>query len=167
MSGRRSEKHSPCDVEKGCRFYRSVEPFSECRTIVILRHENREVSTGLPFIAFSLMNATLCISRRSCGESNMQATSKYANRVRDIVREFDPAGSNRYFLFGSSVRRPDFHDIDLGVVGNSSARKPLSALRDLFYESTIPYKVDVVDFDDADEEFRSHVLGHEPIVWIH
>ncbi len=44
--------------------------------------------------------------------------------------------------------------------------KKLSELRDHFYDSSIPYKVDVVDFDAADGDFREHVLHNEPIVWI-
>ena len=52
------------------------------------------------------------------------------------------------------------------VVGNAQSRKPLSELRDLFYDSPIPYSVDVVDFDAADAEFKTFVFQNEPIVWI-
>lgn len=90
---------------------------------------------------------------------------RYINVVKDIITQFDPDGLNRYFLFGSSIRKETFHDIDLGVVGNKSSDKKLSELRDRFYDSTIPYKVDVVDFDIADSHFREHVLHNEP-VWI-
>jgi predicted nucleotidyltransferase len=86
--------------------------------------------------------------------------------VKDVVKEFDPHGSNRYFLFGSSVRKEKFHDIDLGVVGNSATKKRLSELRERFYDSDIPYKVDVIDFDTADADFRDYVMREEPIVWI-
>jgi uncharacterized protein len=86
--------------------------------------------------------------------------------IRGIIDDFDPARSNRYFVFGSSVRRKKFHDIDLGVVGNGSSHKQLEELRERFYHSNLPYKVDVVDFDAADREFRDYVLHNEPIVWI-
>ncbi|TSC86910.1 MAG: hypothetical protein G01um10148_15 [Parcubacteria group bacterium Gr01-1014_8] len=91
---------------------------------------------------------------------------RYENQVRDIVKKFDPQGSNRYFLFGSSVRKEKFHDIDLGVVGNGRSQKKLSELRDRFYDSPIPYKVDVVDLDAADADFRDFVLQNESVVWI-
>lgn len=91
---------------------------------------------------------------------------RYAQKVKEVVSTFDPEGSNRYFLFGSSVRKDRFHDIDLGVVGNANSRKDLSELRENFYDSDIPYKVDVVDFDGADSEFRDYVMKNEPIVWI-
>jgi predicted nucleotidyltransferase len=93
--------------------------------------------------------------------------SRYISQVKEVVGKFDPLGSNRYFLFGSAVRKEKFRDIDLGVVGNKSSQKKLSDLRDRFYDSAIPYKVDVVDFDAADEDFREYVLHNEPVVWIH
>ena len=91
---------------------------------------------------------------------------RYAEQIKEVVAKFDPAGSNRYFLFGSSVRKEKFHDIDLGVVGNASSRKKLSELRDGLYDSVIPYKVDVVDIDAAESVFRDYVLAREPLVWI-
>ena len=92
--------------------------------------------------------------------------NKYEQALHDVIRQFDPRGENRYFLFGSSVRKERFHDIDLAVVGNKASGKKLSQLRDSFYESTIPYKVDVVDFDATDEGFREYVSHHEPLIWI-
>ncbi len=91
---------------------------------------------------------------------------RYTEHVKDVLLKFDPQGSNRYFFFGSSVRKEKFHDIDIGVVGNKSSKKKLSELRDHFYDSNIPYKVDVVDFDAADSDFREYVFQKEPILWI-
>jgi predicted nucleotidyltransferase len=87
-------------------------------------------------------------------------------QLERVISDFDPKGANRYFVFGSSVRRDRFRDIDIGVLGNRASRKRLSDLRDRFYESTLPYTVDVVDFDDADAPFRDYVLRNEPIVWM-
>ena len=91
---------------------------------------------------------------------------KYLEPVQRVLRGFDPHQSNRYFLFGSSVRKKTFHDLDLGVIGNTRSHKRLADLRERFYDSNIPYKVDVVDLDAADEDFREYVLHNEPIVWI-
>jgi len=92
--------------------------------------------------------------------------TQYIERVASIVSQFDPKKSNRYFLFGSSVRKERYGDIDLGVVGNKTAKKNLSELREYFYDSSIPYKVDVVDFDTVSQEFSEYVLKKEPIVWL-
>ncbi len=93
-------------------------------------------------------------------------TNRYIDRVKRVIETFDPQRSNRYFLFGSSVRKENFNDIDLGVLGNKSSQKQLSKLRDSFYDSNIPYKVDVVDFDGADNDFKKYVLDTEPLIWI-
>ncbi|MDP3965613.1 MAG: hypothetical protein Q8Q13_02320 [bacterium] len=90
--------------------------------------------------------------------------TNYIEQVKNVVTTFDPRGSNRHFLFGSSVRKEKFNDIDLAVVGNTVSQKKLSELRDSFYDSTIPYKVDVVDFDAVDSDFREYVLQNEPVV---
>jgi len=92
--------------------------------------------------------------------------SGYVKQIKGGVAKFDPRDENKYFLFGSFVKDKKYHDIDLGVVGNKKSRKDLSELRDLFYDSAIPYKVDVVDFDNADENFKQYVFKKEPILWI-
>ena len=76
-----------------------------------------------------------------------------------------PSGA-RAFIFGSSARRDYFHDIDVGVIGAGSAPKALTALRDNLYDAPIPYKVDVVDFDTADQDFTTYVFKNEPLIWI-
>lgn len=90
----------------------------------------------------------------------------YTNQIRDTILDFDPTAANRYFLFGSFVKGGKFHDIDLGVVGNAKSRKNLADLKDKFYDSRIPYKIDVVDVDEADSGFRDYVLNKENIVWL-
>ena len=91
----------------------------------------------------------------------------HIHQLERVISKFDPSGSNRYFVFGSSVRRDRFGDIDLGVVGNRASRKPLGDLREQFYDSTLPYTVDVVDFDEAAEPFVTRVMSEEPVVWLH
>ena len=91
---------------------------------------------------------------------------KYLPELKKAISLFDAKEANRYFLFGSSARGDTYHDIDVGVEGNSQARLKLSELRERFYDAPIPYKVDVVDFDEADAEFRDYVFSREPLVWI-
>ena len=92
--------------------------------------------------------------------------SRHTEKMKEIITKFDPKGSNRYFLFGSSLRKESYNDIDLAVVGNKTSQQKLSELRERFYDSDIPYKVDVVDFDAADKDFKEYVLQNEPVVWI-
>ena len=90
----------------------------------------------------------------------------YTKQIKDTISDFDPVAANRYFIFGSFVKGKKFHDIDLGVVGNARSQKNLADLRDKFYDSKIPYKIDVVDVDEASPGFRDYVLSKENIVWL-
>lgn len=90
----------------------------------------------------------------------------YLGEIRKAIRAFDPERRNRYFIFGSAARERRFHDIDLGVVGNSRSRKSIGRLQDIFYDAPIPYKVDIVDMDSAGKDFRDYVLRKETLVWI-
>ena len=91
---------------------------------------------------------------------------RYITIAKNTVSAFDPERKNRYFVFGSSTRKKRFGDVDIGVVGNAKHRKDLAVLRDRFEESTFPYFVDVVDFNEASEEFARYVKRNENLVWI-
>jgi len=94
------------------------------------------------------------------------AIDAFLPQIKRSVRTFDPSGKNRYFIFGSAARCEKSHDIDLGVKGNRRAQKPLENLKDLLYDSPIPYKIDVVDIDGADASFRDYVMDNETKIWI-
>lgn len=70
----------------------------------------------------------------------------------------------RVFVFGSSVTSDGFYDIDVGIDGDVR-QEEIVKLKDEFYESTFPYKVDVVNFNEVKEGFKSEVLKSK-IVWI-
>lgn len=91
---------------------------------------------------------------------------KYIQDIKNTIEVFDPQHVNRYALFGSSTREDRFGDIDIAVVGNKKAQKPLYELRALFEGSTLPYFVDVVDVDSASESFSHYVFNNEHIVWL-
>ncbi len=95
----------------------------------------------------------------------MTLSTRYISQVKNVLEEFDPKKENRYILFGSAARKDSFGDIDIGVLGNKRAGKNIAALRERFEESTVPYVVDVVDFDDTSAQFRDHVLSQE-LVWL-
>jgi len=67
------------------------------------------------------------------------------------------------FLFGSFVRGAHFHDLDVGIMGADT--ETLTALRDDFEESTLPYHVDVVDFSKVTPAFKKKVFD-DGILWL-
>lgn len=90
----------------------------------------------------------------------------YLAQIKQVIGNFDPEKRNRYFIFGSAARGHEFHDIDLAVQMDCRSKKSLSDLKDLFYDAPIPYKVDVVDIDAADADFREYVINNETKIWI-
>jgi len=87
-----------------------------------------------------------------------------ARRIALSVLAGRPA---RVYLFGSRAwggasRRSD---IDVGVLADRPLDPALmSALREAFEESRIPFHVDVVDLGTVDEQFRNKVV-REGIEW--
>lgn len=91
---------------------------------------------------------------------------KYIPKIKQIIKDFDPSGQNRYFVFGSSSRKERFNDIDIGVTGASISGVKVRDLKEKIENTTIPYFVDVVDFDSVGKTFRDYVFNNEHIIWI-
>ena len=61
------------------------------------------------------------------------------------------------FLFGSRVRKDnvEFSDYDVGLLSTSKVdRLSLQKINELIEESTIPFKVDIIDFSVVKKEFK-------------
>lgn len=80
---------------------------------------------------------------------------RYLQQLRTILGQQVSGWEVR--LFGSRARGSarKFSDIDLVVVGASAVpEQTLTALRDAFADSDLPYKVDVLDWQTMTPEFR-------------
>ena len=91
---------------------------------------------------------------------------RYMPKIKEVIKNFDPAQKNRYFIFGSSLRKERFNDIDIGVVGVSNSGARVSDLKEKIEDTTIPYFIDVVDFDSAQKSFSDYVFNSSQILWI-
>lgn len=91
---------------------------------------------------------------------------RYLPKIKEVIKDFDPSLRNRYFVFGSSLRKEKFNDIDIGVIGAKTSGIRVSDLKEKIEETTIPYFFDVVDFDSAQKSFRDYVFNNESVVWI-
>jgi uncharacterized protein len=70
-------------------------------------------------------------------------------------------------LFGSRARGMHHpgSDVDIGIIPRKPIdKKILSLLRLTFEESSIPYKIDIVDLSETSPEFRSVALK-DSVVW--
>ncbi|MGO8692870.1 MAG: nucleotidyltransferase domain-containing protein [Rectinemataceae bacterium] len=92
----------------------------------------------------------------------------YKTELKRIVLDAVEGAACRVFLFGSRVtnRIKRSSDFDIGVVGldAKSFGAVKRAIEDEVEESSIPHGVDVVDFETADDHFRS-VATEEIEVW--
>lgn len=80
---------------------------------------------------------------------------RYLDQLRAILAEHVPTCQVR--LFGSRAHGTarKFSDIDLAVVGAAAVPEAvMSTLRDALAESDLPYRVDVVDWQNISVEFR-------------
>lgn len=66
------------------------------------------------------------------------------------------------FFFGSRAWKNNspMADIDVGIWGNESIGiRKISEIKDLIAESIVPYDVDIVDFNLANEKFINYALS--------
>lgn len=91
-------------------------------------------------------------------------TPQYLEKISQIINQFFSHRDIRVFIFGSSVRKDHFGDCDIGLIGEIGPGD-ISKLKEIFEESTLPYQVDIVNFNRVSQSFRDHVL-HGEIVWL-
>ena len=89
---------------------------------------------------------------------------KYIKQIKTLVEQALEKKKVKVFLFGSAARKARFHDCDLGIIGKVTKQDVLR-LKERFQESNLPYKVDVVDFNQVGAVFKENVL-RQPILWI-
>ena len=96
-----------------------------------------------------------------------KATDKYLERAKEIVLAHLEGREATVFLFGShatgTARRAS--DIDIGI--EAQAPLPPSVLAELqekLDESTVPYRVDIVDLSTVGADFRARAK-QEGVRW--
>ena len=97
----------------------------------------------------------------------MREDDKYLIRLKRLILDFLRDYDVKVFLFGSRARSDsrDSSDVDIGLLPGAGFKLHLiSLLREAIEESTIPYKVDVINLNETSPEFREEVLK-EGVVW--
>ncbi|OGL77941.1 hypothetical protein A3J43_00385 [Candidatus Uhrbacteria bacterium RIFCSPHIGHO2_12_FULL_54_23] len=89
---------------------------------------------------------------------------QYCEQIQDYVRRRFSLKETKAFVYGSSLRKDRFYDIDIGLTGavNPTA---LARLREDFEEGNFPYKVDVVDFTSVDPTFKERIMS-DAVLWL-
>lgn len=89
---------------------------------------------------------------------------KYLKKIKEKVIQFNQGKDLKFFIFGSSLRKKHFGDVDLGVVGDIN-NKELYKLKEDFENSTLPYFIDIINFKKQEKEFKNNVFDNK-ILWI-
>lgn len=73
----------------------------------------------------------------------------------------------KVYLYGSRARREEHSasDIDLAVKSTDSITYKLSEVKEAFFESYIPYKVDLVDLKTAGKELKENIKKEGVLIW--
>lgn len=85
----------------------------------------------------------------------LELTPEELTEVRRILQRYVP--DRPVHAFGSRVtgNAKPFSDLDLAIMGETPLDfRQLSALKDAFAESNLPFRVDVVDWAATKEAFR-------------
>lgn len=88
----------------------------------------------------------------------------YIDRIRRMVLDFLADTSARVYLFGSWARGMQRRGSDVDVAVDGGNADKISALKELLEDSTIPYRVDVVDMRFASESLRREIRK-DGIAW--
>jgi len=88
----------------------------------------------------------------------------YLKKLKEIIACQSADKEWQIFLFGSSLTKERFGDLDVGIMGKVKNTE-IVKLQELFQNSNLPYNVDVINFNEVSEEFKNNVFN-QPIIWI-
>ena len=89
---------------------------------------------------------------------------KYLKEITKTICRIQPNKNAQFFIYGSSLIKKLFGDVDLGIMGDVK-KVDIIKLKEEFTNSTLPYFVDVVNFNTASKAFKENVFNKK-IVWI-
>lgn len=97
----------------------------------------------------------------------MVSQNPYLTELKQQVLETLKDQRIKIILFGSRARK-DFNassDVDIGLIPYGKINKDkITYLRDTVEQMNIPYKVEIVNFEEVSEDFKREALK-EAIVW--
>ncbi|MBI2252699.1 MAG: nucleotidyltransferase domain-containing protein [Armatimonadetes bacterium] len=93
--------------------------------------------------------------------------NKYLLKLKEIVIDFLKDEEARIILFGSRARKEDYisSDIDIGIIPYRRIdQMKITLLREKIENLNIPYKVEIVNFQDISEDFK-HLALKDAVIW--
>ena len=93
--------------------------------------------------------------------------NKYLEQLKDLSLSIFENEPVKIILFGSRARGDEnpTSDVDIGIIPRkSSCARQTALLKEKIEESTIPFKVEVVNLKEASEDFYNEALK-DAVVW--
>lgn len=91
----------------------------------------------------------------------------YFTLLRDIINKHPLSKNASVFLYGSCARGDNHKKSDIDIAISPYTKLPHGQLADLratIEESSIPYRVDLIDLNDTSDSFKTTILT-EAIPW--
>jgi len=97
---------------------------------------------------------------------NRQLKLKNLEDLKLFLKEFFKDKPVKVYLFGSRARGDNspFSDVDVAVDSELDLRRELTLLREILEESSLPYKVDLVELRGA--PYLREVVEKEGVRWL-
>lgn len=89
---------------------------------------------------------------------------RYLKKITQIIDRIQPSKNAQFFIYGSSIIKERFGDVDLGIIGDVK-ESDINKLKEEFTDSTLPYFFDVVNFNKVSLTFKENVFNNK-ILWI-
>lgn len=88
-------------------------------------------------------------------------------RLRKILDTHLGGQKAKVYLFGSRAIGDEHRssDIDLAIQSTGKSRLRYSQIKEAFHESHIPYKVELVNFDNVNKELRKNIMEEGILIW--
>ena len=95
------------------------------------------------------------------------AETHYLERIVALMKPFLADSPCQVYLFGSRATElaTTASDFDIAVDAAGDISRELSLIRESLAQSTIPYKVDLVDLKTTSDEFRQQVNQEGVLIW--
>lgn len=92
--------------------------------------------------------------------TDIEYYNKWLNLAREIVLSKIDIDKYAVFLYGSMVNDPlKAYDMDIGIIGKEKVSfDTIENIKEGLDESIVPFRYDIIDFIDADEEFKKYAL---------
>ncbi|OGI20752.1 MAG: hypothetical protein A3B68_09455 [Candidatus Melainabacteria bacterium RIFCSPHIGHO2_02_FULL_34_12] len=95
--------------------------------------------------------------------------NKYINKLKEYILDFLENEEVKVFLFGSRAKGDNAptSDVDIGLLPHKNGtfdRSKVSLLKEKIEDLNIPYKVEIVTFDETSNDFKKFAMK-DIVIW--